>query len=257
MVGRIVLNIWRLLRKELKLPTYTQHMCCLQVCILLLLLLATTTTTTTTTTTVPTPFPQVLQRRVAQFAPHVLARWMKADSKGCFSVGLQAVAVIPPRRQHCFSLCFCVTSDLPQLRHVAQAAEANLQLLHAVGIITRTCGPGLSPTKRLASAVNSNTPLPLCCRCELSRMFGIDFMSVISRGSQFRVESLMRRLATSQNFVLMAPSKQQVLHSSRHQKPKHLTILDNSQVAGQRAMEALPLVMEPESRMCIPFDAFS
>jgi hypothetical protein len=62
-------------------------------------------------------------------------------------------------------------------------------------------------------------------------MFGIDFMSVISRwppqaplhntkpalnlsiylrGSQFRVESLMRRLASSQNFVLMAPSKQQV-----------------------------------------------
>ena len=30
-VGRIVLNVWRLLRKELKLPTYTQHMCCLQV----------------------------------------------------------------------------------------------------------------------------------------------------------------------------------------------------------------------------------
>jgi len=31
-----------------------------------------------------------------------------------------------------------------QVKHVAQAAEANLQLLHAAGIITRTCDPLLS-----------------------------------------------------------------------------------------------------------------
>lgn len=40
--------------------------------------------------------PQVLQRRVAQFPPHILARWMKVDCKGRVNVGLQAVAVISP-----------------------------------------------------------------------------------------------------------------------------------------------------------------
>uniref|UniRef100_A0A7I4D3U3 DNA polymerase zeta catalytic subunit n=1 Tax=Physcomitrium patens TaxID=3218 RepID=A0A7I4D3U3_PHYPA len=63
---------------------------------------------------------------------------------------------------------------------------------------------------------------------ELARVFGIDFYSVFSRGSQFRVESMMLRLAHTQNFLLLSPSRQQV--------------------AAQPAMECLPLVMEPESR---------
>ncbi|CAK9268152.1 unnamed protein product [Sphagnum jensenii] len=63
---------------------------------------------------------------------------------------------------------------------------------------------------------------------ELARVFGIDFFSVFSRGSQYRVESMMLRLAHTQNFVLISPNKQQV--------------------AAQPAMECLPLVMEPESR---------
>ena len=33
--------------------------------------------------------PQVLQRRVAQFPPHILARWMKVDCKGRVNVGLR------------------------------------------------------------------------------------------------------------------------------------------------------------------------
>ncbi|KAH9328748.1 hypothetical protein KI387_000856, partial [Taxus chinensis] len=63
---------------------------------------------------------------------------------------------------------------------------------------------------------------------ELARVFGIDFFSVLSRGSQYRVESMMLRLAHTQNFLVISPSKQQV--------------------ASQPAMECLPLVMEPESR---------
>ncbi|KAG0605129.1 hypothetical protein M758_9G034000 [Ceratodon purpureus] len=63
---------------------------------------------------------------------------------------------------------------------------------------------------------------------ELARVFGIDFYSVFSRGSQYRVESMMLRLARTQNFLLLSPSRQQV--------------------AAQPAMECLPLVMEPESR---------
>ena len=60
---------------------------------------------------------QVLHRRVPQLPPLLLARWVKGHSKGQVSFGLREVAI----------------------RHIAQAAEANLELLHAVGIITRTC----------------------------------------------------------------------------------------------------------------------
>jgi len=60
---------------------------------------------------------------------------------------------------------------------------------------------------------------------ELARLFGIDFFSVISRGSQYRVESLVLRITKRQNYVLLSPSKQQV--------------------ASQRAPECLPLVMVP------------
>ena len=52
---------------------------------------------------------------------------------------------------------------------------------------------------------------------------------MLSRGSQYRVESMMARLAHTQNYLLV--------HSGREQ------------VARQPAMEALPLVMEPRSRL--------
>ena len=45
---------------------------------------------------------------------------------------------------------------------------------------------------------------------ELARAFGIDFFSVLTRGSQYRVEAMMVRLAHTQNYLLPAPSKQQV-----------------------------------------------
>ena len=45
---------------------------------------------------------------------------------------------------------------------------------------------------------------------ELARIFGIDFFSVLNRGSQYRVESMMARLAHSQNYLLVSPSRMQV-----------------------------------------------
>ncbi|KAL0413081.1 UNVERIFIED_CONTAM: DNA polymerase zeta catalytic subunit [Sesamum radiatum] len=62
---------------------------------------------------------------------------------------------------------------------------------------------------------------------ELARVFGIDFFSVLSRGSQYRVESMFLRLAHTQNYLAISPG--------------------SHQVANQPAMECLPLVMEPES----------
>lgn len=64
--------------------------------------------------------------------------------------------------------------------------------------------------------------------CELARLFGIQFYEVLSRGSQFRVESMMLRLAKPLNYVAISPSVQQRAH--------------------MRAPEFLPLILEPESR---------
>ncbi|KZT02722.1 uncharacterized protein LAESUDRAFT_399797 [Laetiporus sulphureus 93-53] len=62
---------------------------------------------------------------------------------------------------------------------------------------------------------------------EFARIFGVDFFSVLSRGSQFKVESFMFRIAKPESFVLLSPSKQDV--------------------GKQNAAECMPLIMEPLS----------
>ncbi|KND90320.1 DNA polymerase zeta catalytic subunit [Tolypocladium ophioglossoides CBS 100239] len=62
---------------------------------------------------------------------------------------------------------------------------------------------------------------------EQARLLGVDFFSVLSRGSQFKVESIMFRIAKPENFIFVSPSRKQV--------------------GGQNALECLPLVMEPQS----------
>ena len=48
---------------------------------------------------------------------------------------------------------------------------------------------------------------------EMARVFGIDFNSVITRGSQYRVEAMMLRLAHSQNYVALTPTKEAIQDS--------------------------------------------
>ncbi|CAD6888345.1 unnamed protein product [Tilletia caries] len=62
---------------------------------------------------------------------------------------------------------------------------------------------------------------------EFARVYGIDFFSVINRGSQFKVESVMLRIAKPESFVLLSPNIKQR--------------------ANQNAIECFPLVMEPKS----------
>ena len=62
---------------------------------------------------------------------------------------------------------------------------------------------------------------------EQARLLGVDFFSVFSRGSQFKVESLMFRIAKPESYLLPSPSRKQV--------------------GQQNALECLPLVMEPQS----------
>ncbi|KAJ2659947.1 DNA polymerase zeta, partial [Coemansia sp. RSA 1200] len=88
------------------------------------------------------------------------------------------------------------------LRHLRYRAAAVLQIIDKANIVDRAA--------------------------EFANVIGIDFMSVITRGSQFRVESLMARIAHPELFILSSPTREQVAH--------------------QAAAECLPLVLEPKSR---------
>ncbi|KAF9173245.1 DNA polymerase zeta [Mortierella sp. AD011] len=87
------------------------------------------------------------------------------------------------------------------VRNYLHRVQYNLQLIESQELISRTS--------------------------EFARVFGVDFFSVISRGSQYKVESMMVRLAKPENYIMISPSR--------------------AQVAGQRALEVIPMVMEPES----------
>ncbi|XP_017025136.1 DNA polymerase zeta catalytic subunit isoform X1 [Drosophila kikkawai] len=63
---------------------------------------------------------------------------------------------------------------------------------------------------------------------EMAKLIGIQFYEVLSRGSQFRVESMMLRIAKPKNLVPLSPSVQQRAH--------------------MRAPEYLALILEPQSR---------
>ncbi|GAA5899314.1 DNA-directed DNA polymerase [Sporobolomyces salmoneus] len=63
--------------------------------------------------------------------------------------------------------------------------------------------------------------------CESARVFGVDFKSVRTRGSQFKVESVMFKIAKPESFLLLSPNR--------------------VQVGRQNAAECQPLIMEPRS----------
>jgi DNA polymerase elongation subunit (family B) len=74
---------------------------------------------------------------------------------------------------------------------------------------------------------------------ETGRAFGIDFLAVLYRGSQYRVESLMARLAHSQNYLLPSPSKEQVHRSCCNVPPsRHVCCL--SRLLGGCVVQAHP-----------------
>lgn len=87
------------------------------------------------------------------------------------------------------------------LRHYLVRTKMNIEILDANELVPRTS--------------------------EQARVLGVDFFSVFSRGSQFKVESIMFRIAKPENYVLVSPSRKQV--------------------GSQNALECLPLVMEPQS----------
>ncbi|KAK4054930.1 DNA polymerase zeta [Microbotryomycetes sp. JL201] len=62
---------------------------------------------------------------------------------------------------------------------------------------------------------------------ESARVFGVDFRSVRTRGSQFKVESVMFKLSKPESFMMLSPSR--------------------PDVGRQNAAECQPLIMEPQS----------
>ncbi|PRD33108.1 UNVERIFIED_CONTAM: Rev3l [Trichonephila clavipes] len=142
--GRIVLNLWRLLRKEITLNVYSFENVCYH----------------------------VLHRRIPCYTPMKLTEWF---------LGRQKDIVVR----------FYVTRVL-----------SSIHILEKLDTIRRTG--------------------------EMARLYGIDFYEVLSRGSQFRVESMMLRTAAPMRYFPVSPSAQQRSHS--------------------RAPECVPLIMEPESK---------
>ncbi|XP_065226128.1 DNA polymerase zeta catalytic subunit [Planococcus citri] len=145
LTGRIVLNVWRLMRHEVNLQSYTFENIIFH----------------------------VLHQRVPKHSFKFLTEWWNNSLKRWIVV------------------------DYFLLR-----AESNITLLEQLDFICRTS--------------------------ELAKLFGIQFYEVLSRGSQFRVESMMLRLAKTQNYVAVSPSVKQR--------------------AQMRAPESLPLIMEPQSK---------
>ena len=83
---------------------------------------------------------------------------------------------------------------------------------------------------------------------EFARVFGVDWFSVISRGSQFKVESFMFRIAKPESLVLLSPSKDDVRPPSSPQAASHVPrFILVWQVGRQNAAECMPLIMEPKS----------
>ncbi|GBM90804.1 DNA polymerase zeta catalytic subunit [Araneus ventricosus] len=141
--GRIVLNVWRLMRKEITLNVYTFE----------------------------NVYYHVLHKRTPRYSFHDLTQW------------------------------YCGQQKETVVRYYAVRIMGTIQILDKLDLIQRTS--------------------------ELARLFGIQFYEVLSRGSQFRVESMMRRTASQMGFVCVSPSVQQRSHS--------------------RAPECVPLILEPLS----------
>ncbi|EWM20800.1 dna polymerase zeta subunit [Nannochloropsis gaditana] len=65
------------------------------------------------------------------------------------------------------------------LRHVLQTSRLNLEVLDRLDLLGRTS--------------------------EMARVFGIDFFSVLNRGSQYRVEAVLGRVSKPLGYVALSP----------------------------------------------------
>ena len=139
--GRVVLNLWRILRSELSLNIYTFENCCYH----------------------------ILHERTPKYSNTLLTSFF----------------------QH--------RTDLLRWKvfsYYSNRTQSNLKMLDKLNLISKTC--------------------------EFSRVYGIEFYHVLSRGSQYRVESMMIRIAKKLNFIPVSPSQQQ---KSKMRAPECIPVL--------------------------------
>ncbi|TPX33312.1 DNA-directed DNA polymerase [Synchytrium microbalum] len=153
--GRMFLNVWRLMRGEFNLTSYS----------------------------LPTLVFHVLHSRIPVFKTRTLTQWWQGTAT--WKGGRLPVMLTRWR-----------TVD-----YFLNRVQYPLEILEATDFIRRTS--------------------------EYARIFGMPFYSVLTRGSQFRVEAIMSRITRPENLILLSPSYEQVRQ--------------------QRALECTPLVMEPRS----------
>lgn len=146
-IGRVMLNVWRLFRHEMALSSYSFENCMYE----------------------------VLKERVPKYSYAQLASWWGDESRMFRWIAVE---------------------------YYMTKISGTVRMLEKLDIINRTS--------------------------ELARLFGLQWWEVLSRGSQFRVESLMLRAAKPLNLVALSPTVKQK--------------------ATMRAPECLPLIFEPESR---------
>ena len=151
-VGRILLDLWKILRSEITLNIYTFE----------------------------NVVYHVLHERVPHYDYDLLSKWF-IDEGTHPSFGLRNLTSV---------------LDYGWTRSIG-----NFRLIDALNLINKTS--------------------------EFARIYGIEFYHVLSRGSQYRVESMMIRLAKCWNFVTVTPDTMQRLH--------------------MRAPECIPLTLEPMS----------
>lgn len=153
--------------------------------------------------------PLALDVRVPKYSPSTLTNWYRSESP---------------------------TRTVSLLRYLTNCAFLNIEILNQSEVVTKTAW--VLHCLILCTLIRVSR--------EFARVFGVDFYSVISRGSQFKVESFMFRIAKPESFVLISPSKSDVGPI----KTGSLGWTDCAlQVGKQNAAECLPLIMEPQSAL--------
>lgn len=158
--GRILLDVWNIMRHEVTLDQYSYENC----------------------------YYHVLHKRIAKFNNQVLFKWYNQ----AVNVTLKDDNNVGERGHGPMWRVF---------EYFVTRAEGNLKLLLEMNFVGK--------------------------HSTLARVYGIQFSDNISRGSQYRVESIMLRLAKAANMI-----------------PVSITAKERNEM---KAVEYIPFVMEPES----------
>ena len=164
--GRVVLNLWRVMRGELTLTSYSFENVCFH----------------------------LLHQRVPAYTPWQLHHWWVGGDS----------AWVDPGGGGGGRLAKLSTMRAAARRNGGPHTHESCRWGTRWRVIKHY-------VHRVTSCVNMLNELDFVQRnCEFARLFGILFEEVLSRGSQFRVESIMIRLAHAENYVLTSPGKDDI-----------------------------------------------